>query len=58
MSYVVAGYAVTVAGIGGYGSWLLLRTRRLRAHRLPDPGPGRAPRSSTQPMPAPGGGQR
>lgn len=31
MSYVVAGYTVTVAGIGGYAVWLVARLRRSRS---------------------------
>jgi heme exporter protein CcmD len=33
MSYVWAGYGVTVAALGGYTAWLLRRGRRLRKER-------------------------
>lgn len=29
MSYVVAGYGITVAAIGGYAAWLVRRGRKL-----------------------------
>ena len=29
MSYVLAGYAATVAGLGGYAVWVLRRARSL-----------------------------
>jgi hypothetical protein len=33
MSYVVAGYAATVAGLGGYAVWVLRRGRALERLR-------------------------
>ena len=33
--YVVAGYAVTLLGVGGYAAWVLVRGRRLSA-RVPE----------------------
>ena len=33
MTYVLAGYAATVAGLGGYAVWLLRRARSLERLR-------------------------
>lgn len=33
MSYVLAGYGVTLATIGGYAAWVLLRGRKLSRGR-------------------------
>ena len=33
MSYVVAGYAATIAGLGGYAVWVVRRARALERLR-------------------------
>ncbi len=33
MTYVAAGYVVTLGGLGGYAAWLVLRVKRLTRGR-------------------------
>lgn len=36
MSYAIAGYVITVGGLGAYAAWILVRGRRLSARVAPE----------------------